>query len=151
MTILLAAFMFVSVSMTFAQQAQPGAHSPEDTLAIQQLIAWSRLQKPQPAPEPMPPRDAPVPQPDQQGQGSQPPHAQPPQERTPAAESFTGKIVREGSKFVLKTAGAVYELQEQGEQEQSELEQYENQNVKIIGFIDHGSKTIRVIKIQLLS
>jgi len=146
MTKVFAGFLLVMAPLAFAQKAQPAPQFPEDALIVQQLIAWSRLQNPQPAPEPTPPRDAPVPQPDQQGQ--QPADPQTPQERAPAAQSsaFTGKIIKNGNKFVLKSAGASYELYAQGD-----LQQYENQNVKIIGNLDTGSNTIRVVKIELLS
>jgi hypothetical protein len=144
MTKVFAGFLLVMAPLASAQEAPPAPQFPEDALVVQQLIAWSRLQNPQPAPEPMPPRDAPVPQPDQQGK--RPADPQTPQERAPAAQSFAGKIIKNGNKFVLKSAGASYELQAQ-----DDLQQYESQNVKIIGNLDTGSNTIRVVKIELLS
>ena len=114
-------------------------------MATQELIAWSRMQKPQPAPQPLPPRDTPVPQPDQQGQ--QPAQPQTPPDQTPTTQSFTGKIIKDGDKYVLKVASNItYELQEQGN-----LTQYENQNVKVVGNLDKSTNTIRVAKIELLS
>ena len=121
--------------------------SPEDALVIQQLIDWSWFQKPQPAPEPLPPRDTPVPQPDRQDQqGKQPGEAQT-QDQTPTTQSFTGKIIRDGNKYVLKVeSNTTYELQEEGD-----VSRYVNQTVKVIGNLDTGTNTIRVVKIELLS
>jgi hypothetical protein len=127
------------------QQPQFASQLPEEALASQQLIAWSWLQKPQPAPQPLPPRDTPIPQPDPQGQQAQPP-VNPQNQQTPT-QSFTGKIVKDGEKYVLKvTSSAAYLLDEQGT-----LKQYENQNVKVIGSLDPGSNTIHIVKIELLS
>jgi hypothetical protein len=39
-----------------------------------------------------------------------------------------------------------YELQDQ-----SDVKRYENQTVKVIGSLDSGSNTIRIVKIELLS
>src|ERR1022692_1170244 len=105
-------------------------------------------QEPQPTPQPLPPRDTPIPQPDQQDQqGKQPADPQTPPQQTPTTQSFTGKIVKDGTKYVLKVASnTTYELQEQGD-----VKQYENQTVKVIGHLDPGSNTIRVVKIELLS
>ena len=120
----------------------------EQALATQQLVAWTRFQKPQPAPQPLPPRDTPIPQPDQQ---NQPPDQQAPgnpgQQQTPTTQSFTGKIVKDGGKYVLKVASnTTYQLEQQGD-----VRQYENQDVKVIGSLDTTSNTIRVVKIELLS
>src|ERR1022692_2425898 len=133
--------------LAFGQEPQPTPQFPEDALATQQLIAWSRLQKPQPAPQPLPPREMPVPQPDSQSQaparGSENPQAQ---QQVPT-QSFTGKILKDGGKYVLKvSSNTTYQLSEQGD-----VKQYENQDVKVIGYLDTDSNTIRVVKIELLS
>jgi hypothetical protein len=93
MTGLLAGLLFLTPS-AIAQQPQVSPQSTE--LVDQQLVAWSRFQRPQPAPQPLPPRDTPVPEPGQQDQqGKQPtnPHTQ---DQTPATQSFPGKIVKNG-------------------------------------------------------
>jgi len=140
--------LLAMTSLTFGQEPQQTPHFPADALAAQQLIAWSWLQKPQPAPQPLPPRDTPLPQPDPQDQQSKPPAN--PQDQTPTqstSQSFTGKIVRDGGKFVLKVASnTTYQLEGQ-----DSLKQYENQEVKIIGSLDTVSNTIRIVKIELLS
>lgn len=147
-TKLLAGMLLAITPIAFGQEPQPTPQVPEDAFATQQLIAWSRMQKPQPAPQPLPPRDTPVPQPDQQDQpGKQPADPQTPPQQTPTTQSFTGKIVKDGDKYVLKVASNTsYELQEQGD-----VKQYENQTVKVIGKLDTASNTIRVVKIELLS
>jgi uncharacterized protein DUF5818 len=144
-TSLFAGLLFAATPLASAQEPQAPPQSPEDAFVIQQLVAWTRVQKPQPAPQPLPPRDTPVPQPDQQGKP--PADPQTPSDQTPTAQSFTGKILKDGNKYVLKVAGnTTYELQDAGE-----VGQYENQTVKVFGSVDGGSNTIRVVKIELLS
>lgn len=135
------ALLLVSLTLplAFAQQPQPSPQLPDD-LAGQQLIAWSWMQKPQPAPQPMPPRDAPVPQTDQATPNSDSQSQQVP------TQTFTGKIVREGTRYILKVASnTAYQLDEQ------DLNQYENQDVRVIGTVDKERNMISVVKIELLS
>lgn len=144
-TSLFAGLLLAATPLGFAQEPQTPPQSPEDAFVIQQLVAWTRVQKPQPAPQPLPPRDPPVPQPDQQGK--QPADPQTPSDQTPTAQSFTGKILKDGNRYVLKVAGnTTYELQNAGD-----VGQYENQTVKVFGNVESGSNTIRVVKIELLS
>ena len=145
-TNLFAGFLLAMTPLAFAQQPQP--QFPEDALETRQLVAWTRFQKPQPAPQPLPPRETPVPQPDQQDRpGNQSRDPQVPQQQTPTTQSFTGKIVKDGNRYVLQVASNTsYELQNPGD-----VKQYENQTVKVIGSLDTGTNTIRVVKIELLS
>jgi hypothetical protein len=130
--------------LAFAQNAPLSHQSPEDSITAQQLVAWSRLQKPQPAPQPLPPRDTPIPQPDPQDEPKSP---SAPDTQETANQSFTGKILEDGGKYVLKVAGnTTYQMDAQGE-----VKQYVGQNVKVIGKLDKASNTIRVAKIELLS
>ena len=147
-TNLFAGFLLAITPLVFGQEAQPTPQSPEDAMTRQQLVAWSRMQKPQPAPQPLPPRDNQVPEPDQQAQpGKQPTEPQTPQDQTPVTQAFTGKIIKDGNKYVLKAATNVtYDLQAQGD-----LKKYENQRVRVVGNLDKISNTIRVAKIELLS
>jgi len=148
MTNLVAAFLFLgTASFVLAEDPQPGPQFPEDALTTRELIAWSWVQKPQPAPEPLPPRDTPIPQPDQpQDQRVKPP-GDPQDEQSPAAQSFTGKIVKDTGKYVLKTAdNSTYQLDGQ-----DGLGQYENQNVKVVGKLEAASNTIHIVKIDLIS
>jgi hypothetical protein len=122
-------------------QRQPNPQVPEDALAPRQLIAWTRLQQPKPVPEPLPPPDKGVPQPDPQT--TPPPHQN--QEKTPT-QTFTGKIVKDAGKYVLKAGGTIYQLDEQ-----SSAMQYEDKDVRVVGALDTGTNTIRVVKIELIS
>ena len=140
-----AGFLLAIAPLVFGQEPQLTQQFPEDALATRQLVAWSRLQKPQPAPQPLPPRDTPLPQPDPQDQQAKPP-ADPHNQQTPT-QSFTGKIVKVGGRYVLKVSiNSTNQLDSQGD-----VKQYENQDVKVIGNLDSTSNTIRVVKIELLS
>jgi hypothetical protein len=145
-TNLFAAFLLATTPLAFGQEPQSPPQFPEDALAPRQLIAWSRLQEPQPAPQPLPPRDNRIPQPDQQGQqGKQPADPQTPQDQTPVTQSFTGKIIKDGNRYVLKAASNItYDLL-------GDTKQYENQSVRVTGNLDKNTNTIRVVKIELLS
>jgi len=149
-TSLFAGCVLAVAPLALGQEPQTPPQSPEDALVVQQLVSWSRFQKPQPTPEPLPPRDNGVPQPDQaqQDQQAKPPaDSQGPSEQTPTTQSFTGKILKDGNKYVLKVAGNnTYELQNA-----DQIEQYENQTVRVSGTLESGTNTIRVVKIELLS
>jgi uncharacterized protein DUF5818 len=138
-----AGFLLTSMSLALAQEPQP--QFPEDAMATRQLIVWSRLQEPQPAPQPLPPRDNRVPQPDQQGR--QPADPQTPPDQSPTTQSFTGKIIKDGNQYVLKVAGNIT----YGLQAQDKIEQYENKSVRVVGNLDKATNRIQIIKIELLS
>ena len=140
-------FLLGSTTFSICQEQQPPS-SPEDALSARQLIAWSTLQKPQPTPQPLPPRDTPVPQPDQQqGDASAPSTESPSAQPSRAAQSFTGKVVRDGRNYVLKVAKDVTYRLEGVE----DAEKYENQNIRVVGNLDDSGNTIRVVRIELLS
>lgn len=143
-TILGGIILTLSVPFVYCQDQQRTPSTPEDNLASStDLIAWSYMQEPKPVPQPLPPPDKGIPQPDTQP--SQPPEAQAP---APVSnQTFTGKIVKDSGKFVLKVSEKTsYDLDQQ-----SSLEQYENKDVKVVGTIDPGGSTIHIIKIELLS
>jgi hypothetical protein len=141
----LVGLLLATAPFALGQEPQITSQFPVDPLASQQLIAWTNLQKPQPAPQPLPPPDTPIPQPDPQGQKVQP--SPNPQTPDAPAQSFTGKIVKDGGKYVLKMASrTAYQLERQ-----DGVSQYENQDVRVVGNLDTGTNTIRVIKIELLS
>lgn len=142
-TNILAGLLLTVPTFALAQQSSQTPQVPEDAFTTRQLIAWSGLQKPQPAPQPLPPRDTPVPQPDQsQDQQS----ASPADHDSSPSQSFTGKIVKDGSSYVLKSADKAYHLDQQ-----SGLEKYENQSVKVVGNLDAAGEIIHIVKIELLS
>jgi hypothetical protein len=143
----LAGLLLTITPLAVAQEPQLAPQVPEDAFVVRQLVAWSRLQKPQPTPQPLPPPDAPIPQPDRQDQDQQAKRPADPQNQQTPTQSFTGKIVKDGGRYVLKVASnSTYQLDSQ-----SDVKQYENQDVKIIGTLDSASNTIRVVKIELLS
>lgn len=129
-----------------AQEPQTNQQTPEDAFETRQLIVWSSLQKPQPAPQPLPPQDTPLPQPDQSSDQQSKSPADPQTQQSPA-QSFTGRILKNGDEYVLKTASnTTYQLDEQ-----SGVRQYENKNVRIEGNLDAATSKIHVVKIELLS
>lgn len=145
MTSLLFVLLLATASLALGQEPQ-APQTPEDAFGTRQLIAWSSLQKPQPAPQPLPPRDTPVPQPDQPPDQQAKSPADPNSEQSPA-QSFTGKIVKDGEEYVLKAAGnTTYELDQQ-----TDLQRYENQSVRVIGKLQSGTNKIHVEKIELMS
>jgi len=149
MTSFIAGLLLTLPVPALCQNQQNAPQVPEDALAPRELIAWSRLQKPQPAPQPLPPPDTPIPQADQQaGSGQKPPAEESQaQAQPPTAQSFVGKIVREGGGYVLKVArNTTYQLEGEGD-----AKQYENQNVKVEGNLDAKGSTIHVLRIESLS
>lgn len=147
-TTFLSVLVLTLASLALAQEPEiANPQTPEDSLATRQLIAWSSMQKPQPAPQPLPPNDNSVPQPGQQPDQQAKPPADPQTQQSPAAQSFTGKILRENGMYVLKAPGNTsYQLDSQ-----DDVKQYENQAVKVVGNLDAGTNTIHVVKIELLS
>ena len=150
-TRLLAALVFVlgAVPLICAQnlRSQPSPVLPSDILGPQ-LIAWSQLQKPQPVPPPLPPPlpppDRPVQKPDQQTAQPANPQAQP---QPPAAQTFTGTIIKDGSRYILKLSSKnVYQLDDQ-----EKAQRYEGKQVKIEGTLDASGNSLHITSIQLLS
>ena len=134
--------LLLSAPLLVAQQPPPPSRlpSPEAALTSTQLIMWTWMQKPQPTPQPLPPPDTPVPPSDQQ-----PVQSANPNTPSPAKQVFLGKIVKDGDHLILRTSdGATYQLDEQ-----RNLSQYQDKNVRIHGTLD--GNTIRVVKIELLS
>jgi hypothetical protein len=146
---LIAFVVFAGALCAVGQEGPLASPTPEDAIAPRELIAWSRVQKPQPAPQPLPPPDKGVPQPDQDSKAPADPQGQqaPSQTPEPAAQSFVGKIVKDGATYVLKVSGSTaYQLE--GAENAS---QYEDKNVKVVGTLERGGSTIHVAKIELLS
>lgn len=117
-------------------KSQPSPVLPSDILGPQ-LIAWSQMQKPQPIPQPMP----------SPGRPSQQAEQQPPQPPSPAAQTFTGTIVKDGGRYILKASGTnVYELDDQ-----DRAKQYDGKQVRIAGTLDATGNSLHVTSIELLS
>ena len=108
-----AGLLLAMAPLAFGQDPQLAPQFPENALTSQQLVAWSRLQKPQPTPQPLPPRDTPLPQPDPQDQQAKP-HANSDDGPEKATQSFTGKIIEDSGKYVLKvSSNTTYQLDQQ--------------------------------------
>lgn len=132
-------------TLSFGQvpQNETGYRTPENVLAPQQLIAWSHLQKPRPVPQPLPPPDTPIPQPGSQ----QADPANPAAPQQAPTQTFTGRIVKDGSNYVLKVSrDTTYQLDKQ-----SGASRYEDKDVRVVGSLDTVSNTIHVVRIDLLS
>jgi len=139
-----AGVLLVFSPLVFAQDAaqQDRPRFPAD-IPGPQLVAWSELQKPRPVPQPLPPPD----QADQQ-QPSRPggTQAQPAQQPEPSAQTFTGTIVKSGSKYVLKVSeSSSYQLDDQ-----QKAKAYEGKQVKIAGSLDVKTNILHVASIELL-
>lgn len=142
-------FVLGTVSLICAQSAppQPSPVLPSDILGPQ-LIAWSELQKPEPMPQPLPPPDRPVQQPNQdtEQQAGQPANSQTPTQQ-PAVQTFTGTIVKDAGRYLLKVSSHnAYQLDDQ-----EKAKRYEGKQVKIEGTLDAKGDSLHVTSIELLS
>ena len=134
--------------VALAQQANQQPAPALQNVLGPQLVAWSELQQlrpvpqPLPRPEPDPPATELQPHPTQQTQ--QPPDSHTPE--VPNAQSFTGTIVKDGSKYVLKVSGSVaYQIDCQ-----ETAQPYEGKQVKVSGSVDSRSINLHVTSIGLL-
>ena len=72
---------------------------------------------------------------------------QKPQPLQPAARVFTGMIVRDRRKYVLKVAsGGAYKLDDQ-----QRARQYDGREVKLVGTMDENQHNVNVVSIELIS
>jgi hypothetical protein len=141
-TLILVSATFPALLAQDLLKSQPSPALPSEILGPQ-LIAWSQLQKPQPISQPTPSPGRPSAQPEQQPAQS----AAPPQPPSPAAQTFTGTIVKDGGKYILKASGTnVYQLDDQ-----ERAKQYEGKQVKIGGTLDATGSSLHVTSIELLS
>jgi len=131
-------------SAGFAQQAPEQTNPPLPANVLgPQLVVWSELQKPKPVPQPLPP---PTPDPPAQ-QPQQPPAAGSQTQEAPSAQLFTGRIIKDGSKYVLKVSETVvYQIDDQ-----AKARLYEGKQVKIVGSLDAQANLIHLATIELLS
>ena len=114
--------------MTWAQNANP-EHGKSKSRKGNDLVAWTQDQKLQPVPEVQTPA-TPVGQDDIQKQ--------------PAAQAFTGMIMKSGDSYVLQTMDNVtYQLDDQ-----ERAKQYEGKQVQVTGSLDKSSNTIKVKDIK---
>ena len=127
-----------------AQQAK-SLPNPEDAFTTRDLIAWSHLQAPQPAPQPLPPREGQVPQPGQP-QDQQPRSPDDPHTQQEPVQVFIGIILNDSSRYLLIAVNtATYQLDPH-----EALQAYENRTVKILGSFDPGAQSIKILRIDPL-
>jgi hypothetical protein len=133
MIICLASLLAISSSVA-AQEIAPFNPPAPSQVVGPQLIAWSELQTPRPLSSEKPSQRFWESQDSQNQQG-------------PSAQVFTGTIVKDESRYVLRAAdGASYQLDDQ-----EKAKRYEGKQVKIIGSIDAHGTTLHVTSIELLS
>jgi Protein of unknown function (DUF5818) len=147
--------MSLTFALIFLSAASPGLLGqelksqlspvpPPSEILGPQLVAWSQLQKPQPIPQPVQSPGRTSQQPEQLPVQSASPTPQP---SSPAAQTFTGTIVKAGDKYILKASGTnVYELDDQ-----ERAKQYEGKQVKIAGSLGATGNMLHVTSIELLS
>jgi hypothetical protein len=105
------------------------------------------MQKPQPVPEPLPPPDRPVQQSEPQPGQSANTAAQEPPQQPLAAQTLTGTIIKDGSRYVLKvSSSSTFQLDDQ-----DRARPYEGKQVKVAGTLDANGNSLHVISIELIS
>ena len=142
-TSLWAATLLVFSPFVAGQQASQQPNSPPlPSVLGPQLVAWSDLQKPQPVPQPLPPpqrADQSLPAPS---------HTQ----QQPSTQTFTGTIVKDNNKYVLKVSdGAVYQFVVYQIDDQEKAKLYEGKQVKIAGSLDAKTYLLHIVSIEPVS
>ncbi len=136
---------FLVFSTFVCAQDEPKAQVPEDAFSTRELIAWSSMQKPRPAPQPLPPADKPVPEPDS-GVPANSPNSNADSEQ-PLGDAFIGRIAKAGETYVLTVSGGTtYQLASE-----RDLAPFENKTVRLRGQLEAKGKRIRVTKVEVLS
>jgi hypothetical protein len=131
-------------SAALAQSAQKQEYPK--ALAGTELVAWTQDQKAEPMPstQTTPP---PQQQPDQQAPSAPVNGQQDDAHKTPAAQAFSGTIMKSGDTYVLKTAdNMTYQLDDQ-----SRAKQFEGKQVQVTGSLDSTNNTIKVQDIKAAS
>ena len=126
----LASALFSGPLLFAQQEASARPVLPASVLGAQ-LIAWTDLQQPQP--------------PEYTPNNSQlaPPQAHP----QPTGQAFTGTVVKDGTRYVLKgTDNVNYQLDDQ-----EKARNYEGKHVKIAGTLDDSTNTLHISSIELIS
>lgn len=135
-----AALAPIALAQSAQKQERPKAQAGAE------LVAWTQDQKAEPMPstQPTPP---PQQQPDKQTPSTPANGQQDDAHKTPAAQSFTGTIMKSGDTYVLKTTdNMTYQLDDQ-----ARAKQYEGKQVQITGSLDSSSNTIKVQDIKAAS
>lgn len=130
--------------MALAQSAQKQEYPK--ALAGAELVAWTQDQKAEPMPstQTTPPAQQ---QPDKQTPSAPVNEQQDDTHKTPAAQAFSGTIMKSGDNYVLKTAdNMTYQLDDQ-----SRAKEFEGKQVQVTGSLDSTNNTIKVQDIKAAS
>jgi hypothetical protein len=152
-SISLATLALAAIALAPLAQAQSAQKQQyPKALAGTELVAWTQDQKAEPMPstQTTPPPEQ---KPDQQTPSTPATAQQPanaPQDdahKTPAAQSFTGTVMKSGDTYVLKTAdNMTYQLDDQ-----TRAKQFEGKQVQVNGSLDSSNNTIKVQDIKQAS
>jgi len=159
--ILVAFGLILCSTLAFAQQP---AASDNYNLFSSDLVMWSFMQEPQPAPSqtrrPPTPDPTPETQPSQNPAPSQPqqnPTAPPssPSQGSPAsdkshaatAQTFIGTISKEADSFILQVSATIFYKLDNDQQ----VQQFEGQRVRASGTLDASINLIHVEKVEPLT
>jgi hypothetical protein len=128
--------------MALAQSSQK--HQSPNLRPGTELVAWTQDQKT----EPMPSQTTTAPQEKPNTQTPSTPTGQAGDtHKQPAAQAFSGTIMKSGDNYVLKTAdNMTYQLDDQ-----SRAKQYEGKQVQVTGSLDATNNTIKVQDIKAAS
>ena len=148
-------------SILFGSLAYGQEPATKNNLFSSDLVMWSYMQEPQPAPGQT--RQTPTPDPSPETQPQQNPTTPQPQQSPPAgqpkepsasdksqtatAQAFTGTISKEADSFKLQVSqGIFYKLDNQ-----QQVQQYEGQRVRVTGTLDSSINLIHVEKVEPLT
>ena len=123
-----------------------------------QLIAWSEMQKPEPAQQPQPvppPNSRSGQQPDssqqptqsQQDQNATPGQQQPEPAPSQALQSMTGIVMKAAGKYVLQTSDSTAYILD----DQDKAKSFEGKRVKVTGTLDRPTGILHVSTMEAIS
>jgi hypothetical protein len=137
--------LLLPVSVAAQQpRAQPSPELPASVLGPQ-LIVWSQLQQPTPVPQPLPGSNQPAVQVPVRRSGKEP--ATPQAQTQSSMQTFTGTIVKDGGRYLLKLSDSGTYLLD----DQSKAKEFEGKQVKIGGSLDTNGNVVRVLSVESVS
>jgi S1-C subfamily serine protease len=145
-TLIVVVLLVAAPAWPQAPANHPAPTLPEDILGPQ-LIAWSQVQQPRPIADAIPADQQTTQQAAQQSADSAAEQGIGAETRTrPATQTFTGIIVKDGARYVLKASSVVYELDDQ-----DRSRKYEGKQVRVKGVLDAKGSDVHVVDIELIS
>jgi Protein of unknown function (DUF5818) len=142
---LLATWAFTAMALAPVMLAQSSQKQERpQAQAGTQLVAWTQDQKPDPMPST---QSTPKPEPPATQAPTTPTGQQDSTQKQPAAQSFSGTIMKSGDNYVLKTSdNMTYQLDDQ-----TRAKQFEGKQVQVTGSLDSSNNTIKVQDIKSAS